>query len=145
MPGRHCERGRQMELLARTCKSEQMNFQRIIARFLVVTGIIFTFWMGFGNQFAYLGQPLAVATAYGLMFSGGLIFVFALGLFYENAAAMLLLLGSVGVIIWGIVAQWTSGSWGAMIFLIVLPMVASAALYASAARMQKICTLDGAS
>lgn len=132
-----------MELLARVCKSEQMNFQRILARFLVILGIVFTFWMGFGNQYAYLGQPLGVATAYGLMFSGGLIFVFVLGLFYENAAAILLLMGSVAIIVWGVMAQWTSGSWGAMVFLLMLPMLVSAFMYVSAARMQKICALEG--
>ena len=63
-----------MQLLARTCKSEQMNFQRIVARFLLICGIAFTFWMGFGNQYAYQGQPLGVATAYGLLFSGVICF-----------------------------------------------------------------------
>jgi len=130
-----------VELLARTCKSEQMNFQRILARFLLICGIAFTFWMGFGNQFAYQGQPLAVAAAYGLLFSGGLIIVFVLGLYFENVAAILLGLGALGIIIWGAVAAWTPGAWGAMVFLLALPMVISAILYASAARMQKICTL----
>lgn len=131
-----------MELLARTCKSEEMNFERILARFLLILGIIFTFWMGFGNQFAYQGQPLGVATAYGLFFSGGLIVVFVIGLFYENLAAVLLLVGAIAVIVWGIVGQWTSGAWGAMTFLIILPMLVSALLYYAAARMQKICNLE---
>jgi hypothetical protein len=132
-----------MELLARTCKTEQMNFQRILARLFVILGIIFTFWMGFGAQYAYDGQPLAVATAYGLFFSGGLIITFVIGLFYENIAAVILVIGAIGVIVWGIVAQWTSGAWGAMIFLIVLPMLVSAVLYFAASRMQKICDLAG--
>ena len=131
-----------MELLARTCKSEQMNFQRILARFLVLWGILFTFWMGFGDQYAYEGQPLAVATAYGLLFAGGLIIVFVLGLFFENVAALLLVVGAVGIIVWGLLAGWTSGAWGAMVFLMVLPMAASAALYVSASRMQRICDLE---
>ena len=133
-----------MELLARTCKSEQMNFQRILARFLLLLGIVFTFWMGFGNQYAYQGQPLGVATAYGLLFSGGLIIVFVVGLFFERVAALLLALGSAGIIVWGLLANWTSGSWGAMVFLLVLPMVASAILYYAASRMQQICDLESA-
>lgn len=131
-----------MELLARTCKSEEMNFERILARFLVLLGIVFTFWMGFGNQFAYQGQPLGVAMAYGLFFSGGLIVVFILGMFYENVAAALLLVGAALMLVWGVVAQWTSGAWGAMTFLIILPMAVSAVLYMAAARMQKICNLS---
>ena len=129
-----------MELLARTCKSERMNFQRILARFLLICGIAFTFWMGFGNQYAYMGQPLGVATAYGLLFSGALIIVFVLGLFYENLAALLLALGALGIIVWGSMAGWTGGAWGAMGFLLALPMVISAIMYASAASMQKICS-----
>jgi len=132
-----------MELMARTCKMEQLNFQRIMARFFVILGIVFTFWMGFGAQYAYRGQPLAVATAYGLFFSAALIIIFVVGLFFENIAALLLLLGSIGVIVWGILAGWTSGAWGAMGFLIILPMIVSAVLYFSAARMQKICDLEG--
>ncbi len=131
-----------MELLARTCKSEQMNVQRILARFLVISGILFTFWMGFGNQYAYQGQPLGVATAYGLLFSGGLIIVFVIGLFYENLAALLLALGALGIVVWGSLAGWSGGAWGAMAFLLALPMVISAIMYWSAARMQKICNMQ---
>ncbi len=128
-----------MELLARTCKSEQMNFQRIVARCLLISGIVFTFWMGFGSQYAYKGEPLAVAAAYGLLFSGFLIVVFVLGLFFENLAALLLVIGSVGIIVWGILAGWPNGAWGAMAFMLALPMLISAIFYASAASMQKIC------
>jgi len=131
-----------VELLARTCKSERMNFQRMLARFLLLLGILFTFWMGFGNQFAYQGQPLGIATAYGLLFSGGLIIVFVIGLFYEKIAALLLAVGAAAMIVWGIVAQWPSGAWGAMGFLIVLPLAVSAILYYAASRMQQICDLE---
>jgi hypothetical protein len=122
-----------------------MNFQRILARFLLLCGIAFTFWMGFGSQYAYRGEPLAVAAAYGLLFSGFLIIVFVLGLFFENLAAVLLGLGAVGMIIWGSLAGWPNGAWGAMAFMLALPMVISAILYASAASMQKICNAQGGS
>jgi hypothetical protein len=134
-----------VELFSRTCKSEQMNFQRILARFLLICGIAFTFWMGFGNQYAYQGQPLAVAAAYGLLFSGFLIIVFVLGLFFENLAALLLGLGALGIVVWGSIAGWTGGAWGAMAFLLALPMVISAIMYASAASMQKICNMQSES
>ncbi len=130
-----------MELMARTCKMDTLNFQRIMARFFVILGIVFTFWMGFGAQYAYQGQPLGVATAYGLIFSGGLIIVFVVGLFYENLAALLLAIGAIAIVVWGIVASWPPGAWGAMLFLIVLPMVVSAILYFAAASMQKICDM----
>ena len=128
-----------MAFLSRTCRSERMNVQRILARFFVLVGIVFTFWMGFGSQYAYEGQPIAVASAYGLLFSGGLIIVFLVGLFYENIAAMLLVLGAMNVVAWGLLADWPSGSWAAMAFLIIIPMLLSAVLYVSASRMQFIC------
>jgi hypothetical protein len=134
-----------VELLARTCKSEQMNFQRIVARFLLICGIVFTFWMGFGNQYAYKGEPLAVAAAYGLLFSGFLIIVFVLGLFFENLAALLLVLGAFGIIVWGTLSSWPSGAWGAMAFMLALPMLISAIFYASAASMQKVCDTSSVS
>ena len=95
--------------------------------------------MGFGNQYAYQGEPLAVAAAYGLLFSGFLIIVFVLGLFFENLAALLLGIGALGIVVWGIAAGWPNGAWGAMAFMLALPMVISAIMYLSAARMQKIC------
>jgi hypothetical protein len=119
-----------------------MNFQRILARFLVICGIAFTFWMGFGNQYAYKGEPLAVAAAYGLLFSGFLIIIFVLGLFFENLAALLLGLGAAGLVIWGSLSGWPNGAWGAMAFMLALPMVISAIMYASAASMQKICNME---
>lgn len=128
-----------MELLARTCKSERMNVQRILARLLVLLGIVFSFWMGFGSQYAYEGQPIAVAAAYGILFSGALIIIFVVGLFYENIAAVLLVLGALSVVVWGLLADWPSGSWAAMAFLIIVPMIVSAILFVSASRMQAIC------
>jgi hypothetical protein len=71
-----------------------------------------------------------------------LVIVFVIGLFFENLAALLLALGAVGIIVWGALAGWTGGAWGAMAFLLALPMVISAIMYASAARMQKICNLS---
>jgi hypothetical protein len=66
-----------------------------------------------------------------------------LGLFFENLAALLLGLGALGIMIWGSLAGWTGGAWGAMAFLLALPMVISAIMYWSAARMQEICSTDG--
>jgi hypothetical protein len=133
-----------VEIFTRVCKSERMNVQRILARFLLVLGILFTFWMAFGNQYAYQGQPLGVAAAYGLFFSGGLIITFVVGLFYEKIAALLLALGALGIVVWGVLAGWTPGAWGAMVFLLAVPLIVSAILYYSAARMQQVCDVQEA-
>jgi hypothetical protein len=130
-----------MELLARTCKSEQMNTQRILARFFVVLGAVFTFWMMFGAEYTYKGSPLAFAAGYAMIFTIGVLLVFVVGLFFENLAAILLVLGAIAIIVWGSIAAWSPGTWGILTFLFLLPMIASAALYSSAARMQKICEM----
>lgn len=131
-----------MELLSRTCKSEQMNVQRVFARLLVLLGAVFAFWLTFGAKYAYQGSPLTSAAVYGLVFVVGVTAVFVLGLFFEYLAALVLAVGGLALIVWGIVAGWEGGTWGVMTFLFLLPMLASAALYAAAARMQHICALE---
>jgi len=130
-----------MGLFDRTCKSERMNVQRMLARFFVLLGAVFLFWMAFGARYAYQGSPFTQAAAYALAFSAIALLVFVVGLFFENIAAIILALGAVAVIVWGVTASWSPGTWGIMIFLFLIPMVASAALYVSAARMQKICEM----
>lgn len=129
------------QLTVRACRTETMNFERILARLFMILGIVFTFWMGFGAKYAYLGQPLAVATAYGLFLCAGLIVIFVIGLFYEVIAAILLGVGALGIVVWGIIAGWGPGEWGAMGFVIIAPMLVSALLYYLAARMQGICEM----
>jgi hypothetical protein len=132
-----------VNLTTRTCKTDTMIFQRILARIFVILGIVFTFWMGFGLKYAYQGQPLGQAAAFGLFLSAGLIVIFVVGLFYELIAAVLLGVGALAIIVWGVVAGWSAGAWGAMVLILVAPMVASALLYYFAAAMQKTCELQG--
>ena len=130
-----------MELLARTCKTNQMNVERIFAWMVVLWGAAVTFWMTFGAKYAYQGSPLAFAAGFALIFTVGVLLIFVLGLFYETLAALVLVLGAIAVVVWGILAGWGPGAWGIMVFLFILPMLVSAGLYAAAARMQKICEL----
>lgn len=131
-----------MEFLARTCKTEQMNFQRILARVMLVLGGAFWISMVWGAQWAYQGAPLTEAIAYSLPFAGAIVLVFVVGLFYEYVAAALLAVAAVGVVVLGIVVGWEAGVWGTMAFVVIIPMLISAAFYAAAARMQAICTLS---
>ena len=130
-----------MELFARTCKTNRMNVERIFARMVVLLGAVTTFWMTFGAKYSYQGSPLAFAAGFALIFTVGVLLIFVLGLFFENLAALLLVVGAIAVVVWGILAGWGAGAWGIMAFLFILPMLVSAGLYAAAARMQKICDL----
>lgn len=129
-----------MELLARTCNTEVMNVQRIMARVFVVIGALFWGFSAWGAKWAYEGAPFTEALSYALMYAGAIVLVLLLGMFYENLAAALLALGSVAVVAAGIVIGWEAGVWSVMAFFFVLPLVVGAVLYLLAARMQRICT-----
>lgn len=130
-----------MELLAKTCKAEQMNAQRLFARIFVIVGGLFWVFMSWGAAWAYKGAPLTEALGGALIYAAGIALVFLIGMFYENIAALVLALGAVGVVAFGVVSGWEAGVWGTVFFFFILPMLIAAALYFLAARMQKICSL----
>ncbi len=130
-----------MELLARTCKLEQMNFQRIFARIFVIAGAIMWGFMAWGAKWAYQGVPLSEALRAGFLYAGSILLLFVVGLFYENLAALLAALASVAVIVAGLFSGWETGVWATMLVFFVLPLLIAAVLYFLAARMQKICTM----
>lgn len=130
-----------MELLTRTCKTDEMNVQRIMARVFVVIGGLFWVAMIWGAQWAYEGAPVTQALGYAAVVAAGIALVFVLGMFYENAAAIVLAVGALAVIVFGFVSGWESGVWGIAFFFFIVPMVIAAVLYALAARMQRICKL----
>lgn len=130
-----------MELLAKTCKTEQMNAQRIFARIFVVLGGLFWVFMAWGTAWAYKGAPLTEALGGALIYAAAIAAVFVIGMFFEYLAALILGAGAVGVVVYGVIMSWEAGVWGTVFFFFVLPMLIAAALYFLAARMQKICTL----
>lgn len=128
-----------MELFARTCKTEQMNAQRILARSFVLIGGLFWVFMAWGKAWAYEGAPFTEAMGGALIYAAGIAAVFILGLFYEYVTAALLGVGAVAVIVFGLVVGWESGVWAIVFFFFVMPMLIAACLYYLAARMQTIC------
>lgn len=130
-----------MELLARTCKTEQMNLQRLWARLFVIVGGVLWIAMAWGTQWAYRGSPLAQALGYALIVTLAIAAIFVLGLFYESLTAAILAVGALALLVYGAIAGWEAGVWGVVIFFFVLPMLTAAALYYLAARMQRICEM----
>ena len=130
-----------MELLARTCKTEQMNAQRILARLFVIFGGLFWVFMAWGAKWAYQGAPFTEALGGAAIYAAAVAVVFILGLFYETLTALLLVIGAGAIVVFGFVSGWEMGVWTTVIFFFIVPMFIAAALYASAARMQKICDL----
>lgn len=130
-----------MELLARTCHTESMNVQRIAARIFVIVGGLFWIAMIWGKEWAYRGSPFTQAAGYAALVAIGIAIVFIIGLFYEYLAALILGVGALAVIIFGIIQGWEAGVWGTVLVFFIAPMLIAAALYALAARMQRICTM----
>lgn len=131
-----------MELLARTCHTESMNVQRILARGFVLVGGLFWVAMSWGASWAYQGAPFMQAAGGALIYAAGIAVIFVIGMFYENLAAAILVVGAVAVAVFGLVSSWETGVWATVAFFFILPMLVAAALYALAARMQKICALE---
>ncbi len=130
-----------MELLARTCRTDTMNVQRILARVFVVIGGLFWVFMAWGAAWAYQGAPFTEALRGALFYAALLVVVFVVGMYYEYIAAIILAAFAVGIVVWGVVSGWESGVWATMFFVTILPAMIAAVLYSLAARMQRICTL----
>lgn len=138
------ERGRTVNLFVRTCNYERMNVQRMIARGVVLLGVLVCGVAVLG-AFAEMGYtartPMAYATSAAVPFAIAVV-IFFVGLFFEVLAAFLLIVGAVGVAIWGVLSGWESGSWVAMTLLVMGPMVLSGVLYWLAAQTQMVCSLE---
>lgn len=129
-----------MELLARTCKTEQMNTQRLLARLFVLAGGLLWVFMAWGAEWTYRGAPLAQAAANAAAYAVAIAVIFIVGMFYEYIASLILATGAAGIVIFGLVVGWEAGVWAIAGLFFVIPMLVAAALYALAARMQRLCT-----
>ena len=128
-----------MELLARACKTERMNTQRIFARVFVVIGGLFWVFMIWGKEWVYADAPFTKALAGAFFYAVGIAALFIVGLFYEYVASALLTGGALALVVYGAIMGWESGVWAIVFFFFIVPMLIAAALYYLAARMQMIC------
>ncbi len=139
-----------MELMARTCKQERMNVERLLARaFVVVGGLVWTVML-FASEtaakytdFTYTLDEVVSAAGSALLPLSAAVLVFVVGLFYEKLAALILVVAVVGVVVWGVIAGWTVALWIIMGIALIGPMLLAAVLFLLASRMQMICTLEG--
>lgn len=138
-----------MELLSRTCSTERMNVERIIARLFVVLGGLFWVFMLWGSQTGsgYSLGPLSSTEIKNALGSAAIplgftIAIFILGLFFERLTALMLGVAALAVVIWGIIAAWEAGVWMMAIAVLIAPMLIAAALYWLAGRMEQICLME---
>jgi hypothetical protein len=143
-------KGLDMELLLiRTCNTERMNVARIAARLLLGLGallwVIMFAALGTVQRYANLTYTLNDVLEAGLnaaMPAALAIGVFALAIFYERIAAVVLFVAAAGVVVWGVIAGWEAGLWVSMLLVMVLPVVVSGVLLMVAAGFQRACELE---
>jgi hypothetical protein len=114
----------------------RMNVDRMFARGFVIAGGLFWIIASFAALYAFVGssaQTALLAAFYPFAATGATL---AIGWYYERTAAALLTLGSVAVVVWGVVATWEIGVWILMVLFMILPMLTAAALFMMARREQ---------
>jgi len=127
--------------MSKVCNTEEMNLERLAARAFVLVGGIFWVAAVFGMDFGYRGKGVLDAATSALIPLGIAVIALGIGWFFENLAAVLLLAGVVGGVVWGVLAGWEAGVWWVMAGVLLGPMAISALLFFLAARMQRVCEL----
>jgi len=132
-----------MEVMARVCKSERMNFERLAARIFVAAGGLFWIAAVLGMDLGYRDKGVFEAAGTAIIPLAITVVALAVGWFYENLAGLLLLVGAAGAVVWGVVAGWGElGIWWLMAGVLVAPAAISGLLFLAAGRMQRICELE---
>lgn len=140
-----------MKLMTRTCKAERMNVERIMARGFVLIGGALWVIMAMATQtsqkysnLVYNDVDIASVVGSALVPLALIVVVFVIGLFYEYLAAAILFGAAAASLAYGLFMGWEAGIWITAGVVLVAPMIIAGLLYFSAARMQKICELEGA-
>ena len=139
-----------MSLLVRTCSTERVNVSRILARAMIAVGGVIWAVMFFsaasGQSYANLTYNFREVTSAGVSALIPLILtigVFVLAMFYERLAAVILFIGAVGVVVYGVIMGWEVLLWASVLLALAVPMVVSGALLLLAASTQRVCELEG--
>ena len=112
----------------------RMNVDRIFARGFVVAGGLFWVIASFAALYAYVGSGAPAALLAAFFPFAATVATLAVGWYFERTASLLLVLGSLGVVVWGAVASWEVGVWILMAVFMIGPMLTAAALFALARR-----------
>lgn len=133
-----------MNLMVKTCNYDAMNTQRIFARGFVVAGGVFWVAASFGAMNSYLGKSVAQSVMTALIPLALAVVAFVVGWFYEKLASLILAIGVVAVIAWGLIGGWEMGVWLTMGVFLIAPTAIASLLYLLAAQTQTVCELQTA-
>jgi hypothetical protein len=116
--------------------STRMNVDRLFARGFVVAGGVFWMIASFAALYAFVGSSASVALLAAFFPFAATVATLVVGWYFERTVAVLLVLGSVGVVVWGAIASWEVGVWILMAIFMIGPMLTAAALFTMARREQ---------
>jgi hypothetical protein len=116
-----------------------MGIERVAARLFVGLGGLLWIVLTGGASFVYPSSPTTINFLPSFAVVVLAVVAFLVGWFYENAAAVLLFVGAVVTIVWGVLAGWEAGVWGLMALFLIAPEVIAGLLFLMSARMQKTC------
>jgi hypothetical protein len=109
--------------------SARRNTERMFARGFVVLGGIFWIVTAFAGPYVYGGKSVVGAFGvafYPLAFTIGVLVV---GWYYERVVSLVLALGAVGTIAWGVIMGWEPAVWAIMLMFFVSPTVVASLLF----------------
>ena len=113
--------------------AERKNAEHIAALlFTIIGGIFWIVTALVGSQISLAGtSPAAAFVNIGGAFAPLIytIAVLIVGYFQERIAALILLLGAVGTIVWGFIAGWETNVWTIMLVFFVAPTVIAMILF----------------
>lgn len=132
-----------MEILARTCNRDVMDSERIAARLFVGLGGLVWVVLVWGAAVVYPSSDALTNMVPALLVLVLALAALFIGWFFENLAAALLFGGAIATVAWGVMAGWELGVWGVMAIVLIAPEVIAGVLFLAAARMQRVCELEG--
>jgi len=109
--------------------SERKTAERVFARGFTILGGIFWTVTAFAGPYVYGGKTIVGAfgiAVFPLMFTVG---VLALGWFHERLTALILAVGAMGTIAWGVIMGWEPSVWIIMMSFFVTPTIIAALLF----------------
>lgn len=123
----------------------ELNWERLVARILVIVGGLFWVFVALGAQKAaystsvYSLPEFSFGSAIALLPLALAVGAFVLGLYYERLTGLLLLVAALLMLIWGALEHWGDiGLWSIAITFLVAPAAFAGVFYLLAARTQEV-------
>jgi hypothetical protein len=121
-----------------------MAWERLLARGFVIAGGLFWIVAAFAAWYGFREASFVESVGGALNPFLLTVVTFVIGWRYERLASVLLAVGAVGILAWGILSAWSSGLWTIMVATLLAPIVIASVLFYLASRMEKVCAVPGA-